>query len=250
MKIVILSGGLGTRLGQLTSKIPKPMVKIGNMPILWHIINIYSSYGFDDFIIALGYKSQIIKDFFNSKKLKKNNKSGCIECKSIGGRAIKIELVKTGQKTLTGGRLLRLKKFLVNDTFMLTYGDGLCDLDISKLLKFHKRHKKIATITGVHPIARFGELNLNKSKVRGFKEKPQINKGWINGGFFVLSPKIFNFLKNDKTILEGYPLEKLAKANQLMAYRHKGFWYCMDTPRDKDSLEIIWRKKNVPWKKW
>ena len=250
MKIVILAGGLGTRLGQITSKIPKPMVKIGNKPILWHLINFYSSHGFDDFIVALGYKSKIIKEFFFAKKIKIKNKTNQIKCESLKGKLINIKLVNTGSYTFTGGRLLRLKKFLKDDTFMLTYGDGLSNINISRLLKFHKKHKKIATVTGVRPIARFGELNIKGTKVKNFKEKPQINKGWINGGFFVFEPKIFKYLNNDKTILEGKPLEKLAKTGELMAYLHDGFWYCMDTPRDKDTLEEMWRKKNAPWKKW
>ena len=250
MKIVILSGGLGTRLGQITSKIPKPMVKIGGMPILWHLINFYASYGLNDFVIALGYKSEIIKKFFNLKKINKKSEENYIQCKSINGNILNITLKNTGLNTLTGGRLLRLKKFLKNESFMLTYGDGLSDVNIFSLLKFHKKHKKIATVTGVHPIARFGELNINGIKVKKFKEKPQINKGWINGGFFVMEPKIFKYLENDRTVLEGKPLEKLATDNQLMAYLHKKFWYCMDTPRDKDNLEEMWRKNDAPWKKW
>ncbi len=250
MKTVILAGGLGSRLGQLTSEIPKPMIKVGNMPIIWHLINIYAYHGQNDFIIALGYKSKIIRDFFNKKKINKKKSINNVYCKSISGKTIKITLVDTGLKTLTGGRLLRLKNHLKNDTFMLTYGDGLSNVNISNLKKFHKKHKKIVTVTGVHPIARFGELNLKGKKVKNFKEKPQVSKSWINGGFFVMEPKIFKYLKNDNTILEGSPLEKLAKHNQLMAYLHNGFWYCMDTPRDKDNLNSIWRKKNVPWKKW
>ena len=250
MKTVILAGGLGTRLGQLTSKIPKPMVNIGNMPLIWHLINIYVYYGHNDFIIALGYKSKIIKDFFKTKKINQKKIIDHIYCKSLSGKIIKITLVDTGLHTLTGGRLLRLKKYLKNGTFMLTYGDGLSNVNINNLKKFHKNHKKIVTVTGVHPIARFGELNLKGKRVKNFKEKPQVNNGWINGGFFVMEPKIFKYLKNDKTILEGNPLEKLARTNQLMAYLHEGFWYCMDTPRDKDNLDLIWRKKNVPWKKW
>ena len=250
MKTVILAGGLGTRLGHLTSKIPKPMVKVGNIPIIWHLINYYVHYGHDDFIIALGYKSKIIKKFFKTKKIFKKKKTDHIICKSINGKIIKITLVETGLKTLTGGRLLRLRKYLLNETFMLTYGDGLSNVNINKLNKFHKKHKKIATVTGVHPIARFGELNLNGKRVKSFKEKPQIRNGWINGGFFVMEPNIFKFLKNDKTVLEGEPLERLAKTKQLMAYLHNKFWYCMDTPRDKDILNEFWRKKNVPWKKW
>ena len=250
MKTVILAGGLGTRLGQLTSKIPKPMVKIGNMPLIWHLINFYVYYGHNDFVVALGYKSRVIKDFFNTKKITQKKKIDHIYCKSLSGKIIKITLVDTGLQTLTGGRLLRLRKYLKYDTFMLTYGDGLSNVNIDNLKKFHKKHKKVVTVTGVHPIARFGELNLEGKRVKNFKEKPQVNKGWINGGFFVMEPKIFKYLKNDQTILEGSPLEKLAKSNQLMAYLHGDFWYCMDTPRDKDNLDLIWSKKNVPWKKW
>ena len=253
MKVVILSGGTGSRLGYLTTKIPKPMVEIGNFPILWHIINIYASQGIREFVIALGYKSEIIKKFFHSKEIFEKNKKNknILKCKSLKGKILKINLVETGLKTMTGGRLLRLKNYLKEDSFMLTYGDGLGNVNILKLLKFHKKNKKIVTVTGVHPAARFGELNISRGVVKSFKEKPQVTKGWINGGFFVMDPKIFNYLKDDNTVLEGIPLEKLAFKKQLMAYLHKGFWHCMDTVRDKNSLEEIWRnKKNAPWKIW
>ena len=231
MKTIILCGGKGSRLSEETRTIPKPMVKIGNKPILSHIINIYENYGFHDFILATGYKSSLIKKFY----FKKKNKS-------------KIKSVYTGKDTLNGGRLLRLKKYInKNETFMLTYGDGLTSQNIKKLVKFHFAHGKAATLTAVRPPIRFGELNLNKSKVKKFEEKPQINQGWINGGFFVFNYKIFNFIKGDQTMLEREPLEKLVSINELMAYKHEGFWQCMDTMRDKNLLNQLYRKKNIPW---
>ena len=233
MKTIILAGGHGTRIAEYTKKIPKPMIKIRGIPLLTHIMRIFKSQGYKEFIIAAGYKNKIIHDYYSKSKEFKN-----------------LKVINTGKKTMTGGRLKRLSKYLRDETFLMTYGDGISDVNIKKLIKFHKNQNKTVTLTAVRPPARFGALKIKNNKVKYFKEKSKMDEGWINGGFFVLNPKIFNFLKNDKTILEGYPLEKLAKANQLMAYRHKGFWYCMDTPRDKDSLEIIWRKKNVPWKKW
>ncbi len=228
MKVIILCGGVGSRLAEETKLIPKPMVKIGNKPILSHIMTIYKHYGFKEFILATGYKSSIIENYY-----KKNKNIKCIY---------------TGKNTLTGGRLLRLKKyFSPNENFMLTYGDGLTNQNLKKLLKFHLNHKKVATMTAVKPPARFGELLLNQSRVSKFEEKAQLKDNWINGGFFVLNYKIFNFISGDKIMLEREPLSKLVKIKQLMAYRHKNFWQCMDTMRDKNILQKMWIKKNAPW---
>ena len=233
MKVVILCGGLGSRLAEETKLIPKPMVKIGNKPILSHIMKIYEDYGFNEFILALGYKSHIIKRYISDKKTKS-----------------KISCIFTGKSTLTGGRLLRLKNFFKEDeTFMLTYGDGLSSQNIKKLIKFHYLHKKIATMTAVRPPVRFGEIFIKGKKIVNFKEKPQTNEGWINGGFFVLNSKIFKFIKNDQTMLEREPLEHLTKKGQLMAFKHYGFWQCMDTLREKNLLNEIYKnkKQKTPW---
>ena len=233
MKIVILCGGLGSRLSEETKVKPKPMIKIGNKPILCHITNLYEHYGFNQFIFALGYKSQIIKRFFGDKK-----------------KFSKVKLVNTGKNTMTGGRLLRLKKYFKKDeTFMLTYGDGLSSQNIKKLVNFHKAHKKIATMTAVRPPARFGELKLIANKVSRFEEKPQVSSSWINGGFFVFNSEIFNFIKNDRTLLEREPLERLAKIGELIAFKHHGFLQCMDTMRDKMLLNKLWKEGKAPWKK-
>lgn len=234
MKVVLLCGGLGTRISEETKIKPKPMVKIGNSPILSHIIKYYESFGYKEFIIALGYKSKVIKNYF------KENKNIYKNCN--------IKLVDTGKNTLTGGRLLKLKKYLIDDKdFMLTYGDGVSNVNLKKLLNYHKQHNKIATVTAVRPPVRFGELYIVRNKVKSFKEKPQASKGWINGGFFVFNNKIFKYLKNDFTILEREPLSKLTKEKELMAFKHKSFWQCMDTMRDKMLLNSIWKTKKAPW---
>ena len=221
MKIIILAGGLGTRLAEYTDKIPKPMVNIGKKPILTHIMNFYKSYGYEEFIIAAGYKKEIIKDYFKKNTFNEWN----------------IKVVDTGINTMTGGRIKRLEKYLNRDTFMLTYGDGLSNVNIKKLLKYHKKNKKIGTLTAVRPPARFGAIKILKNKVSYFKEKSRLDEGWINGGFFVLEPTIFKYIKGDKTFFEKEPLQKISKSNQLYAYKHKGFWQCMDTLRDKEILE-------------
>ena len=232
MKTIILCGGYGTRLSEETIIKPKPMVKIGNKPILEHIMGIYEYYGYNQFILALGYKREYIEKFYKNKN-KKN-----------------INLVYTGEDTKTGGRLLRLKGYLKNEkTFMLTYGDGVSNINIKKAIQFHNNHGKIATITAVRPPVRFGELKINRNKVKSFKEKPQVGQGWINGGFFIFNNEILNFIKNDQTMLEREPLEKLTKAGQLMAFEHKGFWKCMDTMRDKILLNKLWNEGNALWKK-
>jgi glucose-1-phosphate cytidylyltransferase len=228
MKVVILAGGFGTRLSEYTTKIPKPMVKIKNKPILMHIIDHYVKYGFDEFYIALGYKKEIIKKYIRSVKLKKN---------------IKIHLVDTGEKTMTGGRIKRLEKYINNETFMMTYGDGLSNINLKKLLKCHKNNKKLVTLTAVRPPARFGAIKLKKNLVSYFKEKSKMDEGWINGGYFVIEPSFLKYIKGDSTYLEREPLEKATLKKQLSAFRHKGFWQCMDTKRDKDRLEEIFKKK-------
>jgi len=232
VKVVILCGGYGTRLAEETKVRPKPMVKIGRIPILLHLMNYYYDCGYDEFILALGYKGSYIKRYFRKNRFKK----------------FKISLIETGKKSLTGGRLLRLKKYLSNEkTFMVTYGDGLSDLNLSLLKKFHIKHKKIASITAVRPPARIGELFIKNNQVLKFQEKAQTSESWINGGFFIFDSKIFQYLKNDKTILEREPFQKLARDKELMAYKHYGFWQCMDTLRDKILLNKIFNSKKVPW---
>lgn len=234
MKTVILCGGLGTRLSEETKKIPKPLVKIGPYPILIHIMNIYAKYGFKDFILALGYKKNIIKNYINNSNLKKK---------------YNIKMVDTGLKTLTGNRLYKLKKFLKDENFFfLTYGDGVSNVNINTLINFHIKNKKVATVTAVHPPARFGELIIKQNNVKKFDEKNQINSGWINGGFFVFSNKIFNFLPIKKQcMLERDPMIKLVKQKQLKAFKHKSFWQCMDNMRDKELLNKLWKNKKAKW---
>ena len=229
MKVVILAGGRGTRISEYTKSIPKPMVKIGSKPILEHIINYYIKFGFNDFLIAGGYKYSIIKSFFKKKKI-----------------PAKIDVVNTGLNTLTGSRLLKLKKKL-KDTFFLTYGDGLSNVDLNSLLNFHRKNKKKITITAVHPPARFGELEIINNNVTKFEEKPQLQKGWINGGFFVVEPEFLKFIGNKNVMLERSPLLQAVKTKNLSAFKHTGFWYCMDTVRDKEVLDKMIKDKNSPW---
>ena len=230
MKVVILAGGFGTRLPEYTDTIPKPMIKIGEQPILEHIMNSYSKFDFKEFIIALGYKGELIKEHFKSHKNK-----------------WKVNLVDTGQNTMTGGRLKRLKEVIGNETFMLTYGDGLSNINLKELLEFHKKNKKIVTVSAVSPPARFGFIKFKDDKVLSFKEKSKLDVGWINGGFFVMEPKFLDYIKGDSTYLEREPLEKIAKEGNMCAYKHSGFWQCMDTLRDKIVLEELIREGNPPW---
>lgn len=220
MKVVILAGGRGTRLSEYTKKIPKPMVKIKNVPIIMHIMKNYSNYGYKDFIIAAGFKANLLKKFFKNKKYD-----------------WKVKVVNTGLDTMTGGRIRKLKKLLNDKKFFLTYGDGVSNINLKKLLKFHNRQKGVATLTAVRPPARFGAIKVKNKKVTVFREKSALDVGWINGGFFVFEPEIFKYLKSEKSVLEEYPLTRIGKKKKLMAYKHKGYWYCMDTIRDKEIIE-------------
>ena len=256
MKAVLLCGGFGTRLGEETQLKPKPMVEIGGKPILWHIMKIFEKHNIKDFQLALGYKSHLIKDYFIKYNSLNNDftvnlKSGKIKFTNEINENWNINLIDTGLGTMTGGRLLRLKEILKNEeTFMLTYGDGVSNIDLSKLLQFHKSHGKIATVTAVRPPVRFGELIIdNNSKVEEFAEKPQAGKGWINGGFFIFNKEIFNYIENDSIMLEREPLEKLSSKGELMAYKHEGYWQCMDTIREKEILENLWNSDNALWLK-
>jgi glucose-1-phosphate cytidylyltransferase len=252
MKIIILAGGFGTRLSEYTESIPKPMVLIGGKPILWHIMQRYAYYGHKDFYIALGYKAEIIKEYFLTFSATNSDcsldlASGRVEIFNTDGMDWKVTLVDTGQDSMTGGRVKRMQPFIGDEPFMLTYGDGVADIDIHALETFHNNHGKMVTVTAVHPVARFGELELDGECVKSFQEKPQVTSGWINGGYFIFQPKFFDLIKNDTTILERDPLENSAKRNELMAYKHNGFWQCMDTKRDKDFLENLWENKEAHW---
>lgn len=254
MKTVILCGGLGTRLSEETHLKPKPMVEIGGRPILWHIMKMYEASGFNKFVLALGYKGDLIKDFFIHYHLRTSDvtvhlASGAFEFSNPTAEDWHVTMVDTGSDSLTGGRLHRLEPLLrPQGTFMLTYGDGVASVNIEDLVKFHKSHGKIATVTAVRPTARFGGMALAGDQVMGFKEKPQSGDGWINGGFFVFEPEVFDYLSGDLTVLEGDPMENMVQDNQLMAYKHVGFWHCMDTLRDRKNLEEIWNSGKPPWR--
>ncbi len=254
MKAVILAGGFGTRISEETSLKPKPMIEIGGKPILWHIMKNYSAHGINEFVICLGYKGYMIKEYFanyflHSSDVTINLRENKIKLEQNKTEPWTVTLVDTGENTMTGGRLKRVKKYL-DDTFCLTYGDGVSNLNIRKVIEEHKKNKKIATLTAVQPPGRFGALGLNKLLVTNFFEKPQGDSSWVNGGYFVFEKQIFDYIKNDKTVLEREPLENLSSKKQLMAYKHKGFWQPMDTLRDKNLLEDAWSKGKAPWKNW
>ena len=256
MKVVILAGGMGTRLSEETDVKPKPMVEIGEKPLLWHIMKIYSQYGFNDFILCLGYKGYMIKEYFANYFLHqadvtidmKNNK---MEVHHGKAEPWNVTLVDTGLNTMTGGRLKKIEKYLDSKPFLLTYGDGVADVNIKDLIEFHKKHGKAATVTAVQPSGRFGALDVDAAgKVTSFYEKPHGDGAWVNGGFFVLEPSVLGHIEGDSTVFEHQPLEKIAKSGQLVAYKHAGFWKCMDTLRDKSELENHWKNKTAPWKVW
>jgi glucose-1-phosphate cytidylyltransferase len=253
MKVAILAGGLGTRMTEETEIKPKPMVEIGGRPILWHILKHYARYGHKEFFIALGYKSEVVKNYFInytafSSSLTVDLSKGKIEIHNDNeAEDWVVHLIDTGRETSTGGRLKRLQKWLGKETFMATYGDGVSNVDLNFLAKFHKEQGLIGTLTAVRPPSRFGGILFDKNSVAQFTEKPQIGEGWINGGFFVFEPKIFDYLKDDQTVLEAHALEKLADAKQLAAYKHEAFWQCMDTLREKKILEDLWQSGKAPW---
>lgn len=255
MKVAILAGGHGTRLAEETEVKPKPMVEIGGRPILWHIMKTYAHFGFHDFVIALGYKGEVIKRYMLDycalcSDLTVNLKNGDVKFHEGNKLDWTVQLIDTGLHTLTGGRIKRLAPYLKNGTFMLTWGDGVSDINLHQLLEFHRSHGKLATLTAVRPPARYGHLELDGDIVTEFSEKPQTGEGWINGAFFVLEPGIFEYIESDQTQWEKEPLERLARDGQLMAYRHNSFWQCMDTLREKYILENYWQSGNAPWKVW
>ena len=257
MKVVILAGGFGTRISEESHLIPKPMIEIGEKPILWHIMKYYSSYGFNEFVICGGYKQVIIKEYFSNYFLHmsditfdftEHNKV-VVHQKYLD--PWKVTIVDTGLETMTGGRIKRIQNYIGDEPFMLTYGDGVSDVNIHELLKFHQEQNRYATLTAIQPGGRFGLLDIDDADmINQFKEKRNEESGWINGGFMVLEPQVFEYIEGDQTTFEREPLEQLAKQGQLMAYKHVGFWQCMDTLRDKEALEAIWKKGNAPWKRW
>ncbi|MBG9944214.1 glucose-1-phosphate cytidylyltransferase [Brevibacillus formosus] len=254
MKVVILAGGYGTRIGEETHLRPKPLIEIGDWPIICHIMSVYSKYGFHDFIICLGYKGYMIKEYFAHYFLHHSDvtfdfrNDNQVTFHNHNAAPWRVTLIDTGKDTGTGGRVRRIQRYVGEETFMLTYGDGLSDIDIEQLVKFHRAHKKLATITTTQPPGRFGALDLaNGNTVTGFQEKPKGDGGWINAGFFVMEPGVFDYIAGDETVLEKEPLESLAKANQLMAFKHTGFWHPMDTLRDKNYLEELWKSGKAAW---
>ena len=254
MKVILLAGGFGTRLSEYTETLPKPMVRIGGKPILWHIMKTYAHFGHTNFYIALGYKAEVIKEYFLHYKTMNADFTvdlgeGTVTSHQLDELDWKVTLVDTGLHTMTGGRVRRMKPYIGNETCLLTYGDGLSNVDLNQLITFHKSHGKMITVTAVHPGARFGELEMKEEQVTSFQEKPQTGQGWINGGYFVIEPEFFELIEKDMTILEKKPLERAAQMGELMAFRHKGFWQCMDTKRDRDNLEEFWNTGKAPWKK-
>ena len=254
MKVILLAGGLGTRLSEYTETLPKPMVQIGGKPILWHIMKTYAHFGHKDFYVALGYKAEVIKEYFLHYRTLNADftvdlGTGVVNSHQLDEVDWKVTLVDTGQHSMTGGRVKRMKPFIGNETCLLNYGDGVSNVDLDQLITFHKSHRKMVTVTAVHPGARFGELEIKGEQVTSFQEKPQTRQGWINGGYFVIEPKFFEMIEGDQTVLEREPLEHIAQIGELMAYKHEGFWQCMDTKRDKNNLEVFWSSGEAPWKR-
>jgi glucose-1-phosphate cytidylyltransferase len=255
LKAVILAGGFGTRISEETQLKPKPLIEIGEMPLLWHIMKIYSSYGINDFVICCGYKGFMIKEYFSNYALHRSDLTIDLEKNNIKIHSSEVEpwkitLVDTGLNTMTGGRLKKVKEHLDDETFCFTYGDGLSDIDLRKLIDFHKEQKTLATVTGVRPPGRFGAMSISENKVLKFQEKPEGDGDWINGGFFVLEPQVLDYIQNENTVWEREPLEKLSNEKQLSAYLHSGFWQPVDTIREKNILEELWKNNSAPWKKW
>jgi glucose-1-phosphate cytidylyltransferase len=253
MRVIILAGGLGSRLAEETDAKPKPMVEIGGRPILWHIMKIYAAAGYEEFVVALGYKGEVIKNYFLNYYYLRNDFTlrlgdGQIDVHDGDRENWIVHLIDTGLHTQTGGRVKRLSSLIGQQTFMMTYGDGVADLDIGKLVAFHRSHGKLATVTAVRPPARFGGVHFDGALVNSFVEKPQIGEGWVNGGFFVLEPPVFDYIRGDETVFEREPLERLARDGQLAAYRHETFWQCMDTLRDVRLLDSLWVRGEAPWK--
>lgn len=255
MKVAILAGGLGTRITEESHLKPKPMIEIGGRPILWHIMKEYSNYGFNEFIICLGYKGYVIKEFFADYFLHTSDVTFDLEKNEMTvhdnfSEPWKVTLVDTGLNTMTGGRVKRIQKYVGNETFMLTYGDGVSDVDIKKLVEFHKTNGKKATLTAINVDQRFGVLDMSENNIKAFREKSSQDSSWINGGYMVLEPNVFNYIEGDSTVFEKEPLERLANEGELVAYKHNGFWKCMDTLRDKNQLEEMWNSNNAKWKVW
>lgn len=255
MKVVILAGGKGSRIAEESIARPKPMIEIGGKPILWHIMKIYSTYGLNDFVVCLGYKGYMIKEYFSNYFLHMSNvtfdmENNCMHVHQKNVEPWRVTLVDTGEETMTGGRLRRVSEYLGNEDFCMTYGDGVGDVDIKALLDFHRHSKTLATLTATQPPGRFGALALENDRVAAFQEKPQGDGAWINGGFFVLSPKVIDYIDGDDTLWEKEPMERLAREGQMSAFQHTGFWQPMDTLRDKTQLEALWSSGNAPWKKW
>ena len=254
MKVILLAGGFGTRLSEYTESLPKPMVTIGGKPILWHIMKYYAHYGHNQFYVALGYKAEVVKEYFLHYRtintdFTVNLKSGEVNTHQQDEVDWEVTLVDTGMQSMTGGRVKRMKPYICNETCLLTYGDGVADVDLNKIVAFHKNHGKMITMTAVHPGARFGELEMRNEQVISFQEKPQTAQGWINGGYFVIEPQFFDLIEEDQTILEREPLERATQMGEVMAFRHDGFWHCMDTKRDRDNLENFWASEKAPWKR-
>jgi glucose-1-phosphate cytidylyltransferase len=255
MKVCILAGGLGSRLSEQTDRTPKPMVEIGGRPILWHIMKHYAHYGFNEFVVALGYKGEVIKDYFLNYRTLQSNlvvnlHDGAVEVNETGSEHWVVHLLDTGEDTKTGGRVRRMMQYVGGERVMLTYGDGVTNLDLGNLLAFHKQHGRAATVTATRPPARFGGLRLDMDRVVEFMEKPLTSEGWINGGFFVLEPRVLDYIEGDEAIFERAPLERLAREGELMAYEHDDFWQCMDTLRDVQLLTDLWETGSPPWKVW